>query len=204
MQLSGFTWYDLLGVLPGASKDQINSAYRSKLSLLRPTVLSGAQSDVVAAASCAERMLDAAWSALGDPATRQSYDEAIGVRRTGGGLGPRENIASQPGWTGGMIPGISGAAALEAMLALADWLAPQPHLARRVAVPDVRGLFYSVALEVTGRKGLHLVAVRLTENPMPVDGLIVDQRPRSPAKIRRDGELTVRVWHPPARSVRGA
>jgi hypothetical protein len=40
MQLSAFTWYDLLGVLPGASKSSDQQrAYISKLSLLRPAVL---------------------------------------------------------------------------------------------------------------------------------------------------------------------
>ena len=42
--------------------------------------------------------------------------------------------------------------------------------------------------------------MRLTEHPMPVDGLIVDQSPLPPAKVRRAGALTVEVWHPPAGS----
>jgi hypothetical protein len=67
-----------------------------------------------------------------------------------------------------------------------------------MTVPDVRGLFYSVGLHIAGRLGLHLVPVRLTQKPMPVDGLIVDQRPQSPAKVHRDSELTVQLWHPPA------
>jgi hypothetical protein len=67
---------------------------------------------------------------------------------------------------------------------------------------DVRGLFYSVALEVTGRIDLHLAPIQLTQNPMPVDGLIVVQRPQSPAKVRRDSEIEVEVWHPPARPVK--
>ncbi|MDR2984722.1 MAG: PASTA domain-containing protein, partial [Nocardiopsaceae bacterium] len=83
-------------------------------------------------------------------------------------------------------------------LALTDCLAPHPHPSRRMTVPDVRGLFYSVGLHIAGRLGLHLVPVRLTQKPMPVDGLIVDQRPQSPAKVHRDSELTVQLWHPPA------
>jgi hypothetical protein len=42
-------------------------------------------------------------------------------------------------------------------------------------VPDLLGLFYSIAVEASGRLGLRLNPVRLTEHPMPVDGLIVDQ-----------------------------
>jgi len=56
-----------------------------------------------------------------------------------------------------------------------------------------------VCLEVTGRMGLAITAVRLTEHPMPVDGLVVDQSPLPPAKLPRTDALTVRVWHPPRR-----
>jgi hypothetical protein len=35
---------------------------------------------------------------------------------------------------------------------------------------------------------------------MPVDGLVVGQSPLPPAKIRREGELTVQVWHPSIQS----
>jgi hypothetical protein len=88
---------------------------------------------------------------------------------------------------------------LGALMALTDWLAPHPNPPWRLAVPDVRGLFYSVCLEAVGRLDLRITAVRLTPHPMPVDGLVVDQSPRPPAKIRREGELTVQVWHPPLR-----
>jgi hypothetical protein len=67
-------------------------------------------------------------------------------------------------------------------------------------VPDVRGLFYSVGLEVAGRLGLQVTAVRLTERPLPVDGLVVDQSPLPPATARRGSALTVQVWHPPVRT----
>ena len=205
MNLSAFTWYDLVGVLPGASADQIRREYDSKAGLLKPALLSGAPSKVIAAASRAQRMLDAAWTVLGDPASRRKYDEAAGVRRTGGGLSPPENVASQPGWADvGFVGGSPGAAALGVLLALTDWLAPDPHPSQRMAVPDVRGLFFSVGIELTGRLGLHLTAVRLTEQPMPVDGLIVGQQPQPPTKVRRDSELTVQVWHPPARSARAS
>jgi hypothetical protein len=35
---------------------------------------------------------------------------------------------------------------------------------------------------------------------MPVDGLVVGQSPLPRAKIRREGELTVQVWHPSIQS----
>jgi curved DNA-binding protein CbpA len=71
---------------------------------------------------------------------------------------------------------------------------------RRAAVPDVRGLFYRVCLEVATRHGLHVRIVRLTERPMAVDGLVVHQDPRPPSKASRGDTLTVQLWHPPARS----
>ena len=40
--------------------------------------------------------------------------------------------------------------------------------------------------------------VQLTEHPMPVEGLVVDQSPGPSAKVHRRGELMVQVWHPPA------
>jgi PASTA domain len=79
-------------------------------------------------------------------------------------------------------------------------LAPHPRPRGRVPVPDVRGLFYAVGLEVAGRLGLQVRAVRLTEHPMPVDGLVVDQSPLPPTTVRRGAPLTVKVWHPPVRS----
>ncbi len=145
---------------------------------------------------------DTAWWVLGDPARRAGYDKALGIRRTGEGLKRRESVPSEPGWSprdSGLLPGGSQEAlVLGGLQAVADFLAPHPHPPRRVTVPDVRGLFYSVCSATTGRLGLRLTAVRLTENPMPVDGLVVDQSPRPLTKARRDGVLTVRVWHPRA------
>jgi len=200
MKLTSFTWYDLLGVLPGASTQQISGEYRSKASLLQPAYLSGAPSPVIAAASRAQQLLDAAWRVLCDPASRRSYDEAAGILRIGEGLVPPDTYPSQPSLGDvGFVPGSQGASALGFLMALSDLLAPRPRQYRRLPVPDVRGLFYSVGLDLTSRIGFHLIPVQLTLNPMPVDGLIVDQRPPSPAMLRRDGDLTVQVWHPPAR-----
>jgi hypothetical protein len=41
-------------------------------------------------------------------------------------------------------------------------------------------------------------AVRLTQRPMPVDGLVAGQDPPA-GTVRRGGQLTVQIWHPPAR-----
>ena len=179
----GITWYHVLGVLPGAEARKIKRKYEEKASLLRPELIWGAPPDVVTAVSRAQELLDTAWEVLGDPESRKRYDEAAGLRRSGGGLG-------QPG------TGIESAG-----LAQAGRLGPRRRRNRPGAVLDVRGLFYHVCLEVATRRGLHVRTVRLTERPMAVDGLVVDQDPRPPAKARRGGTLTVQVWHPPARRV---
>jgi hypothetical protein len=199
----GITWYDVLGVLPGASADQVQRQHESKTSLLRPQLLAGAPSPVVSAATRARQILDAASRVLTDPANRARYDEAVGIRRTGGGLAWRESYPTLPGpesFDNGLFVGRSGAEMLGAMLALSDWLTPHPSPPRHVAVPDVTGLFYSVCLGITGKLGLRITTVRLTERPMPVDGLVVAQSPVAAMKARRDSTLTVQVWHPSDRS----
>jgi hypothetical protein len=198
----GFSWYDVLGVLPGASAQKIQRTYEAKMSLLRPELISGAPSNVVRAASRAQGILDAARHALGDPQTRERYDQAAGFRRSGEGLARPVDFPSDPGWGPAGFSYAGGRDVMDVLgglMALTDWLAPHPHPPARVRVPDVRGLFYAVCLEVAGRVGLQVRAVRLTMRPMPVEGLIVDQSPRPPATMRRTRPLTVHVWHPPVR-----
>jgi hypothetical protein len=84
------------------------------------------------------------------------------------------------------------------LAALTGGLVRKPRPARPVAVPDVRGLFYPVCVEVARRHRLQVTAVRLTERPMAVDGLVVDQDP-PPGTVRRGGQLTAQIWHPAAR-----
>ena len=158
-----------------------------------PELISGAPPNVVTAVMRAQEILDTAWQVLGDPESRRRYDEAVGLRRSGGGLGqPGTSIESArlaPADLDiiGELPGVTG------------WLGPRRRRNRPGAVPDVRGLFYHVCLEVATRHGLHVMTVRLTERPMAVDGLVVDQDPRPSTKAHRGGKLTVQVWHPPAR-----
>lgn len=195
---AGITWYEILGVLPGATTAEIRRGYDLKAGLLKPQYLSGATSTVITAARRAQDILDQAWLELGDPARRAEYDQIAGIRRFGGGLERPESIPTESGWHGSeyaYLP-MRAAAFLGALMAAADWLAPQPRQPGRVTVPDVRGLFYSVCSGTVGRMGLRVTAVRLTEHPMPVDGLIVDQSPRPLEKARRGSELTLRVWHP--------
>jgi hypothetical protein len=198
----GITWYEILGVLPGASADRIKREYDAKASLLRPEQISGAPSSVITAISRAQDILDTAWEVLSDPVIREHYDEMVGLRRKGGGLPGPGSLPSDPGWTGSdfdSVP-IPGHGVLDGLLMMASWLTRRPRQPKWIQVPDVRGLFYSVCLELVGRLNLQVTAVRLTKHPMPVDGLVIDQSPRPSAKVRQASELTVQVWHPPVRS----
>jgi hypothetical protein len=189
-------------VLPDASAEQVQRQHDSKASLLRPEYLAGTPSPVVAAASRAHEILDAARRVLADPASRARYDEAVGIRRRGGGLAPRASFPSEPRWeqNDGFIASYAGDELLAGLLALTDWLAPHRRTSIWVTVPDVRGLFFSVCLGITGKLGLRVTTVTLTEHPMPVDGLVVGQSPLPARQARRGSALTVHVWHPPARS----
>ncbi|MBO0808385.1 MAG: DnaJ domain-containing protein, partial [Actinobacteria bacterium] len=82
---SGITLYEILGVMPGASLDEIRDACAERRDALSPARLSGAPSKVVSAASLALRSVDAAWRVLADPEARQRYDESAGISRPGAG-----------------------------------------------------------------------------------------------------------------------
>lgn len=198
----GITWYDVLGALPGTEARKIKLKYGAKAALLRPELVSGAPPDVLTAVIRAQELLDTAWQMLGDPEHRRRYDEAMGFRRSGGGLGQPgtgiETAAMAPADLG--IIGHLGDDAVGGKLALTGSRGPRRRRRNRPGtVPDVRGLFFPAALEVAARRGLRVRIVQLTEHAMAVDGLVVDQDPRPPAKARQGEKLTVQVWHPPAR-----
>ena len=195
------TWYDLLGALPDASSEDIQQAYEAKAGVLRPELLAGAPPTMVTAAARAQGIIDAAWRVLGDPASRQRYDQAAGLWGSGGGLGqPGDHSAGSGLPDSDFAAGNPGAEVLRGLGALNLWLARHADSQRRIPVPDVRGLFYDVFVGVVGRLDLEITFVQLTGHPMLVEGLVVDQSPGPPAKIHRRGELTVQVWHPPAQA----
>ena len=186
---SVITWYDVLGVLPDATPDDIREAWQARMAALQADTLAGASPEVLAAADRAQQAVQEAWRVLGDPAARQSYDERIGFLRPGEGLPPSSwgppdpDVSLGEGW-----PAASGEA-----------VEPYPSRPSRVVVPDVSGLFYGACMDVVGRIGLHVAPIQLTRHPMPVDGLVVGQTPAPGKRIRihRDSTLTIRVWHPP-------
>jgi hypothetical protein len=193
------TWYDILDVSPGVSAGEVQDAFAAKASVLRPELISGAPSQVASAAGRASAAIEAARQVLTDPARRPRYDEQIGLRCPGEGLDRPEPVPSEggPALAGGR--GVDFEGLTDALGVLADWLAPHPAPPRRVPVPDVRGLFVGPCWRLVAGLGLHLEIVRLTADPMPVEGLVVGQSPPPGTKARRSGTLTAQVWHPPRR-----
>jgi hypothetical protein len=194
------TWYDILGVTAGAASDTISYAYAQRTAQLRPELLSGASSPVMAAATRAREAVQAAWLVLGDPGRRNRYDKAIGLhRKRGRGFAHRPyEYGRDPYDALRAADSLIDGDAWYAFGALASWMAPLPAPPRRrLIVPDVRGLFYRSCQAVVTMAGLRLDFVRLTPDPSPVEGLIVGQSPEPGAQVRHQSTLTVHVWHPP-------
>ena len=181
------TWYDVLGVLPDATPDDIRAGWQARREALAPALLAGAPPDVLAAAGRAGQEVDEAARVLMDAATRHAYDVDIGVVRPGEGLEPPGAGPTGPDVTLGERWTTADAAALEG--------APGPP--SRVVTPDVGGLFYHACVAAAGRAGLHLATVQLTAHPMPVEGLVVRQAPAPGHRVHAGSTLTVQLWHPP-------
>jgi DnaJ domain/PASTA domain len=180
------TWYDVLGVLPDATTDDIREACRERMATLEPATLAGVSAEVQSAAGRARQGVEEAWRVLADPAARESYDEQIGFARPGEGLTPPWRGPSGPDASLGEGWSTADEEALE----------PYPDPPSRVVVPDVSGLFYRACMDVAGRVGMHVEPVRLTPRPMPVEGLVVGQTPAAGERVHRNSRLTVQVWHP--------
>jgi curved DNA-binding protein CbpA len=197
----GVTWHEVLGVMPGAEQRKIKREYEARSGLLGPQMIAGAPSNVLKAVTRAQDLLEEAWRMLSDPERRRRYDEEAGLRRTGGGLGEPGSSPSETGLdpddlglAGELVADVTGG-----LLALFGGRVRKPQRREPVAVPDVRGLFNGTCREVARRHGLEVAAVRLTERPMAVEGLVVSQDP-APGTRCRGGRLTVQVWHPPVRN----
>lgn len=95
------------------------------------------------------------------------------------------------------VPEAAGAV-LEIFATLTPWTTPLPAApSRRITVPELRGLFFRACRDVVTTTGLRLAVERLTEDPMPVEGLVVGQSEKPGSHVRRKSTLTVQVWHPP-------
>ena len=83
-------FYQLLGVAPDATHDQIHDAYRTRLKVCHPDHHQGATAKELAQAATATTDLNEAWEAVGDPTRRTEYDRSrAGRAPTGGGVGRR-------------------------------------------------------------------------------------------------------------------
>lgn len=71
------THYDLLGVEPDASKDEIRNAYRARLDELRGKAEKGRSDQARDGARAETAQLNAAWQVLSDPYQRQRYDAGL-------------------------------------------------------------------------------------------------------------------------------
>lgn len=200
-QTEGITWYDVLGVSAGADGDTVRDAYAERIWQLRPDVLSGAPSPVVAAAARARAAVEAAWLVLRDPGRRQRYDKEAGVQGGSGLRGPAAfggSLGGPPRGTTRTEPDYEFPEAGAALEVLAAFAAPAPgRRPRHQTVPDVRGLFFRPCQHLVTMAGLRLAVVRLTPDPLPVEGLVVGQSPDPGSRVRRHAVLAVQVWHPP-------
>jgi uncharacterized RDD family membrane protein YckC len=71
------THYELLGVEPDATKEEIRSAYRERLEDLRAKVEKGRSDQARNGARQETARLNAAWQVLSDPFQRQRYDTGL-------------------------------------------------------------------------------------------------------------------------------
>ena len=199
----GITLYDVLGVTAGASVDTLRYAYDARMRQLRPGLAAGAPSAVVSAVSRAREAVEMSWLVLSDSERRHAYDSGIGLHQRGlrGSSGFAEGSYYDSGGTFdpmGVGEGALRGEALAGFAALLMWI--QPHYPgprrRTVPAPDLRGLFYRACQAAVSLAGLRLEAVRLTPDPLPVEGLVVAQNPPPGMQVRRQSTLTVQVWHP--------
>jgi uncharacterized RDD family membrane protein YckC len=92
--------YELLGIEPSASKDEIRSAYRERLEELKGEVEKGRSDKVRDGARAETARLNAAWQVLSDPYQRERYDSQLGrggeTEPEGDGEGVAEEAAPAP------------------------------------------------------------------------------------------------------------
>ena len=69
--------YELIGVEPDASKDEIRSAYRERIEALRGTVENGRSDKARDGAREETARVNSAWQVLADPVQRQRYDTEL-------------------------------------------------------------------------------------------------------------------------------
>jgi hypothetical protein len=189
-------YYDVLGLASGAPVDEVLDSYWAKAAVLDPSLLAGAPSAVVAVIDRARKAVEVARHTLTDPVKRPQYDIAIGIVRPGSGLVSNE-MPTDPSYAmGGFFDLADPDNYEEALTVLGDWLAPQPAHPHHVMVPDARGLFLNSARRMMELAGLGCHFTQLTKEPLPVEGLVVDQTPTPGERVHPMSAVVVHVWHP--------
>ena len=187
------TWYDVLGVTGGASAVTLRRAHDERLQLLRAYFAASART-----------------ASAPVPATASVPTPTVATQTVTTQTVTTQTVTTPPADAPSLVIGAASraAAAVEAAWeVLGDseqrrrydaWLGLQLTVrpGRRVTVPDVRGLFYRSSQAVVGMAGLRLTVVRLTADPLPVEGLVVGQSPDPGATVRHRSRLTIQVWHP--------
>lgn len=87
--------YEVLGVAPSASTDEVRRAYLGRARLLHPDRLQGLPPERATATARAMQDVNEAWRVLRAPASRAAYDDRLTGRAT---VGPRPNGARPAGW----------------------------------------------------------------------------------------------------------
>ncbi len=76
------TYYEVLGVGPTASHDELRDAYRAQALAQHPDRHAEADEETAAEAALRMRLVNQAWQVLGDPVSRAAYDaELVRTRR---------------------------------------------------------------------------------------------------------------------------
>ena len=88
--------YQLLGVSPSATDQEIRRAYHRRARRHHPDAHPGADPATAEAARQAMVNLNAAWAVLSDPAKRRSYDAELGLGSRPASPPPRTETAFEP------------------------------------------------------------------------------------------------------------
>lgn len=73
------TYYDVLGIKPHATQDEIKAAYRDKVKEYHPDIFSGQPEWVRAESEAMSKKINEAYGVLHDAQRRRKYDESVGL-----------------------------------------------------------------------------------------------------------------------------